>query len=203
MNERAVRVLEFEKIRSQLAAFALSDSGKEKCMTLNPSSVESEVNELLDMTEEAVIILTYIGSNPLIGFDDISAELSLAEKGAILSPAMLLKIANTLKAARAAKTALVTDRENTPRIIQLAGRLQPLRSLEEDIVQSILSEEEIADTASPALSDIRRHIRQVNEKIREKLNTMAHGNAYSKYLMENIVTVRDGRYVLPVRQECR
>lgn len=203
MNERAIRVLEFDKIRTKLASYALSDSGKARCLDLLPSSDEAEVNERLDMTEETVVILTYIGSNPLLGFDDVAAELSLAEKGAVLSPAMLLKVAHLLKAARNAKASLVTERENTPKIRALAERLQPLRTLEEDINNTILSEEEIADSASPALADIRRHIRQTNEKIRERLNSMAHGGAYSKYLMESIVTVRDGRYVLPVKQECR
>ena len=82
-------------------------------------------------------------------------------------------------------------------------RQQPMRQLEEDITEAILSEDEISDHASPALLDIRRHIRSANDRIREKLNSMAHGAAYSKYLMESIVTVRDGRYVLPVKQEYR
>lgn len=203
MNDRAVRVLEFDKIRERLSGFALSDTGKQHCLTLMPLSNPDEVRSQLDYTEEALVILTYLGANPLISFDDISNELTLAEKGACLSPGMLLRVASALRCARSAKSALVTDRDNTPLITALAGRLQPLRSLEDDINTSIISEEEIADSASTALSDIRRHIRQTNEKIREKLNTMAHGSAWAKYLMESIVTVRDGRYVLPVKQECR
>ena len=203
MNERALRVLEFTKIRDMLAAYALSDPGKEKCQSLVPLSDFSEVNKALDETEEAVATLAYVGGNPLISFNDVSEYLSLAEKGATLSQKALLSVAETLRAARAARNALVTEKENTPLITSMASRLQPLRQLETDITEAILSEDEISDHASPALLDIRRHIRQVNDRIRDKLNTMAHGAGYSKYLMESIVTVRGGRYVLPVKAEHR
>ncbi|MBQ8135913.1 MAG: endonuclease MutS2, partial [Clostridia bacterium] len=200
---RARRVLEFTKIRELLSAYALSDAGKELCRTLTPLNDFAEVNRALDETEEAVATLAYVGGNPLISFNDVSEYLTLAEKGSTLSQKALLAVAETLRAARNARSALVTERENTPRITSMASNLQPLRSLETDITEAILSEEEISDHASPALFDIRRHIRGVNDRIREKLNAMAHGAAYSKYLMESIVTVRGGRYVLPVKQEYR
>ena len=203
MNERALRVLEFTKIRDMLSAYALSEPGKKMCRELAPLSAFQDVNRALDETEEAVVTLTYLGGNPLIGFSDVSEYLSLAEKGATLSQKALLTVAETLRAARAARSALVTDKENTPIITAMASRLQPLKALEQDITESILSEDEIADQASPALADIRRHIRQVNDRIREKLNAMAHGAGYAKYLMESIVTVRNGRYVLPVKAEAR
>lgn len=203
MNERALRVLEFTKIREMLASYALSEFGRKKCLELTPLADFSEVNRALDETEEAVVALTYLGGHPLTPFDDVSEYLALAGKGSTLSPKALLSVAETLRSARAARTALVTDRDNTPLITAMASRLQPLRALETDITEAILSEDEISDHASPALLDIRRHIRSVNDRIREKLNTMAHGASYSKYLMESIVTVRDGRYVLPVKQEYR
>ena len=196
-------MLEFTKIRELLSAYALSDAGKELCRTLTPLNDFAEVNRALDETEEAVATLAYVGGNPLISFNDVSEYLTLAEKGSTLSQKALLAVAETLRAARNARSALVTERENTPRITSMASNLQPLRSLETDITEAILSEEEISDHASPALFDIRRHIRGVNDRIREKLNAMAHGAAYSKYLMESIVTVRGGRYVLPVKQEYR
>ena len=203
MNDRALRVLEFTKIREMLAAYALSAAGREKCLTLTPFSDLADVSRALDETEEAVVTLTYLGGNPLIGFEDVSEYLTLAEKGATLSPKALLTVADTLRAARSARGVLVTERENTPVITAMASRLQPLRTLENSITEAILSEEEVSDHASPALFDIRRHIRGANDRIREKLNAMAHGAAYSKYLMESIVTVRAGRYVLPVKQEYR
>ena len=203
MNERALRVLEFTKIREMLAGYALSEFGRQKCLALTPLSDFAEVNRALDETEEAVVALTFLGGHPMTPFDDISEYLALAGKGSTLSQKALLSVAETLRSARAARSALVTDRENTPIITAMASRLQPMRQLEEDITEAILSEDEISDHASPALLDIRRHIRSANDRIREKLNSMAHGAAYSKYLMESIVTVRDGRYVLPVKQEYR
>ncbi len=203
MNERALRVLEFTKIRDMLSAFALSDAGKEKCQSLVPYNDFTEVNRALDETEEAVVCLAYLGGHPLSSFDDVSEYISLSQKGAALSPKALLLVAQSLRAARTARAALVTEKENTPLITAMASRLQPLRNLETDISESILSEEEISDHASPALADIRRHIRAANSRIREKLNAMAHGAGYSKYLMESIVTVRNGRFVLPVKAEHR
>ena len=203
MNERALRVLEFTKIRDMLSAYALSEPGKALCRELKPLADFKEVNQALDETEEAVVTLTYLGGNPLVGFTDVTEYLSLAEKGATLSQKALLMVAETLRAARAARSSLVTEKENTPIITAMASRLQPLKTLEQDITEAILSEEEISDQASPLLADIRRHIRQVNDRIREKLNAMAHGAGYSKYLMESIVTVRNGRYVLPVKAEAR
>ena len=203
MNERALRVLEFTKIRDMLSAYALSDPGKEMCRELKPLKEFEDINRALDETEEAVAVLAYVGGNPLIGFSDVREYLSLAKKGSVLTQRALLLVAESLRASRAARSALVTEKENTPLITAMASRLQPLRQLETDITESILSEDEISDHASPALFDIRRHIRQVNDRIREKLNAMAHGAAYSKYLMESIVTVRNGRYVLPVKAEHR
>lgn len=203
MNERALRVLEFTKIREQLSSYAVSDLGRQRCLDLIPLATLNEVLLAQNETEEAVVILTYQGGNPMMAFEDVSDYLTLAEKGAILSPKALLVIAETLRAARGVRSVLVTDRDNTPQITAIASALQPLRLLEQDITDSIISEEEIADHASPTLADIRRHIRQANDKVREKLNSMAHGAAFSKYLMEPIVTVRNGRYVLPVKAEHR
>ena len=203
MKERTLRVLEFNKILARLADFAVTDMGREKCLALTPLETLMQAQEALEETEEAQVILTYMGANPLMGFSDVRPSLKLAEKGASLSPRALLDIARSLTAARAARSALVTERENTPRVTGLASHLQTFRQLEEAITQAIISEEEISDHASPALADSRRHIRQANERVREKLNSMVHGGSFSKYLQEALVTVRDGRYVVPVKQEYR
>ena len=191
------------KILTRLADFALTDLGRERCMQLVPKENLTQALEALEETEEAQVILTYLGGSPLVGFSDVRPWLTMAEKGASLAPKALLEIARSLTAARAARGALVTERENTPRITGLASHLQTFRQLEEAITNAIISEEEISDHASTALYDIRRHIRQANEKVREKLNSMVHGSGFSKYLQESIVTVRNGRYVIPVKQEYR
>ena len=203
MNDRALRVLEFSKIQARLAEFALTGMGRERCLALRPQETLAQAQEALEETEEAQVILTYLGGSPLIEFSDVRPNLTMAEKGASLSPRALLDIARSLTAARTARSALVTERENTPRITGLASHLQTFRQLEQTINDAIISEEEISDHASPALADIRRHIRQANEKVREKLNSMVHGSGFSKYLQDSVVTVRNGRYVVPVKQEFR
>ena len=203
MNTRALRVLEFEKIREQLSLFAQSDAGKALCLKLIPAGDRTEVEERLAETEEAVVILTYHGANPISSFRDVTEWLSLAEKGSTLSPRALLDIAEVLRVSAAVRASLVTERENTPRITGEASLLQPLKTLQQDISDAILSEDEISDRASPELADIRRRIRQTNDRVRDRLNQMAHGTAFAKYLMEPIITMRSGRYVLPVKQEYR
>ena len=203
MKERTLRVLEFTKILDMLASFAVTDMGREACEKLTPLSDLVQVNEALEETEEAQVILTYLGDSPLIGFPDVRPYLTLAAKGAALNPKALLSVAECLRASRAARSALVTDRDNTPRITGLASHLQTFRQLEDAITGAIISEEELSDHASPQLADIRRHIKQSNERVREKLNSMVHGASFSKYLQESIVTVRDGRYCIPVKQEYR
>ena len=108
-----------------------------------------------------------------------------------------------MRAARAARDVIVTDRDNTPGLKATASRLFAFRQLETEITSAILSEEEISDHASPELFSIRRHIRQCNERVREKLNAMIHSSAYQKYLQEPIITMRGDRYVIPVKQEYR
>ena len=203
MNSRALKVLEFDKIVKLLAACAQSDSGKACCLALEPSSSLEDIRLLQQETEEAVITITYIGQNPMQAFSDVSDYVHLAEKGATCSPGVLLSIASLLRCAESVRQTLVTDRENTPLITSMASLLQPLHSLSEEITSAIISQDEISDHASQELADIRRHIRICNERIKDKLTQMTHGSAYAKYLMEPIVTIRNNRYVLPVKQEYR
>ncbi len=203
MKDRTLRVLEFVKIREQLAALAITPMGAQLCMDLVPSKNFTEIAQWQQETEEAQVVLTYLGGNPLVHFEDVSAQLNLAEKGATLSPRPLLNIADCLRAARSTRSALVTNRENTPLLTQIAAGLTVLPHLEREITDAIISDEEIADNASTELSNIRRHIRIANEKVREKLNSMLHSSAFQKYLQDPIITVRNDRYVLPVKQEYR
>ena len=114
MKERTLRVLEFTKIRERLASKALTPMGAEMCMALVPSCNLPEIENWQAETEEATVILQYLGGSPLVAFEDVRASISLAEKGATLSPKALLTIASLLAAARSARNALDTERENTP-----------------------------------------------------------------------------------------
>ena len=203
MKERTLRVLEFTKIRDRLASKAMTDMGRERCEALVPSSNITEIQRMQAETEEATVILQYVGASPLVPFSDVRASLTLAEKGATLSPKALLEVAALMQSARAARKALDTERDNTPILKELAQRLSTLHNVEQDITNAIISEAEIADRASNELMDIRRHLRGANERIKEKLNQMIRSSAFQKYLQDPIVTMRNDRYCLPVKAEYR
>ena len=203
MKERTLRVLEFTKIREQLAGKALTEMGAERCRALVPSCDMAEIQLWQQETEEAAVVLQYIGGHPMMAFQDVRPFLALADKGATLSPKALLSIAELLRASRTARDALVTERDNTPLLRQKAEGLCTLRHLEQDITDAILSEDEIADRASAELMNIRRHLRGATERIKEKLNQMVRNASFQKYLQDPIITVRNDRYVLPVKAEYR
>ena len=203
MKERTLRVLEFTKIRDRLASKAMTDMGRERCEALVPSSNMTEIQRMQAETEEATVILQYVGASPLVPFSDVRASLTLAEKGATLSPKALLEVAALMQSARAARKVLDTERDNTPILKELAQRLSTLHNVEQDITNAIISEDEIADRASNELMDIRRHLRGANERIKEKLNQMIRSSAFQKYLQDPIVTMRNDRYCLPVKAEYR
>ena len=203
MQERNLRVLEFGKIRDMLAAHAVTDPGRAACLALEPSGNFETVRALQAQTEEADTVLAYSGGNPMAYFKDVREYLKLASVGATLSAKALLDVAEALKASRVVRAALVTDRENTPLLTEMGSRLSTNRSLEEEIFSAILSEDEISDHASQDLYDIRRHIRQINDRVRDKLNSLIRSSSMQKYLQDAIITMRNDRYVVPVKAECR
>ena len=202
-QNRALRVLEFTKIREMLAQHAITEEGKQRCLELTPYHDLGDVNHALAETEEAVVLLTYLGQNPLVSYPDVRESIARAQKGACLSPRMLLDISAFLRAARAARSALVREREDTPILTGLASRLTVLERVETDINDAILSEEEIADRASADLYQIRRQIRSANERMRDKLNQMIRSSSFAKNLQDSIITMRGDRYCIPVKAECR
>ncbi len=200
--QKALRVLEFTKIREQLAGYALTEPGAALCHQLLPFDNLQDARHAQSETEEALMLLTYRGDNPLQRFQDVRPSLGRALKGATLSPRALLDVADCLWATSVAKAALGDDAERRPILSGLATVLTTNYPLERRLKDAIISEDEIADNASPALADIRRQLRLHNDRVKEKLRAFTQGSA-SKYLQESIVTVRNGRYVIPVRQEYR
>ncbi|MBQ6382234.1 MAG: endonuclease MutS2 [Clostridia bacterium] len=203
MTEKTLRVLEFTRIREMLAEGALTETGADKCRELTPYDDLPSVEAAQAETEEAAVILRYVGGHPMAAFPDVRPALSICEKGGTLSAGMLLNVAEMLRASRSARDALVTDRENTPLLRAKGERLFTSRNLEKDITDAILSEDEIADRASSELMNIRRHLRGAQERIKERLNQMIRSAAMQKVLQDPIITVRNDRYVLPVRAEYR
>ncbi len=202
MTERTLRVLEFTRIRELLAEGALTEAGAEKCRTLVPFDDLAAVQAAQAETEEATVVLQYVGGHPMTAFPDVRPAVTVCEKGGVLSAGMLLNVAVLLRAARCTRDALA-DRENTPLLRAKAEGLFTARNLEKDITDAILSEDEIADRASSELMNIRRHLRGAQDRIREKLNQMIHSSAMQKVLQDPIITMRGDRYVLPVRAEFR
>ena len=202
MNERNLRVLEFAKIRERMAAFAITDMGRECALSIVPSSDAFIVRRRQAQTEEAATVLAYNGSNPMAAFSDVREFLKLAQIGSTLSAKTILQIGDAMKASRLVRGALVTDREDTPLLTEMGATLYSNRRLEEDIFDAILSEDEISDHASTDLAAIRRQIRILNDRIRDKLNAIIRGSS-AKYLMDAIITMRNDRYVVPVKAECR
>ncbi len=203
MTDRTLRVLEFPKIRGMLAEGTLTALGKEKCLSLVPFDTLYDIELAQRETEEATVILQYVGGHPLTEFPDARPALAICGKGGTLSPGMLLTVAALLRASRQARDALITERENTPLLTGRAQLLTEARNVERDITDAILSEDEIADRASSELMNIRRHLRGAQDRIKEKLNQMIRSASLQKYLQESIVTVRNDRYVIPVRAEYR
>ena len=203
IKERTLRVLEFTRIRELLAEGALTETGAEKCRALVPFCDLPSALAAQEETEEAAVILQYTGGHPLSAFPDVRPALAVCEKGGNLSAGMLLSVAELLRASRGARDALVTDRDNTPVLRRRAEGLFTARNLEKDITDAIISEDEIADRASSELMNIRRHLRGAQDRIRDRLNQMIHSAALQKALQDPIITVRNNRYVLPVKAEYR
>ena len=202
LYEKSLQRLELGAVLQMLSDCAGSQGGKEACLRLRPSSDLEEVELMLGQTTAASNLCTRKG-NPVFGdVTDMSASLERADRGGSLQPIELLRIAGILRCARNIKGYVSEDEEETV-LDPLFRALTPNKHLEDKIFGVILSEDEIADNASAALADIRRHMRIQSGKIRDSLQKVISSPAYSKFLREPIITIRQGRYVVPVKSECR
>ncbi len=201
MNQRAIEKTELNKILSLAAEYAVLEGGKQRLKTLQPSADPKEVSRRLSATEECVTLLFTHGISKVELFPAFADELGRAKKGSALTCGELLKAENLLRSARIAYTSIqgVTD-ENIREIRLLANNLYYDANLEEDIRTKILSDTEVSDYASDKLYTVRREIRLLNERIRTRLSEYLVGSE-GKYLQDGIITMRDNRYVLPVRAE--
>ena len=202
LYEKSLLKLELDQVLQLLAECAGSREGKEACLRLRPSSDLEDVQLMLQQTTAASDLATRKG-NPAFGeVTDVSESLERAERGGSLQPIELLRIAGVLRCARTVKS--YCDEEDKATVLDPMFRcLVPNKYLEDRISGAILSEEEIADNASPELSDIRRHMRIQAGKIRDSLQKVISSPAYSKFLREPIITIGQGRYVVPVKSECK
>lgn len=206
MDQKSLRVLEYNKIIDLLATKASSSLGLKYIEELTPKPDYKEVKDMLEETSEAQGILIKRGHVNLGGIQDVSDSVKRAEIGAVLDPGSLLKISDNLRAARNLKRSLTPGEEedfNYPMIQSLSDSLYVYRDIEEEINNAIISEIEISDNASPTLRSIRRGILQKNQSIRTKLNSIISSTTYQKYLQDAIISVRGDRFVVPVKAEYR
>ena len=201
MNEKSLRILEFNKIKDKIKKYARTNAGKEKISDLAPYDNVYEINNKLDETNEALEVILDKGNPPLEGLFDIHEGVERARKGGTLTPEQLLKIGSTLRAARNMKEFFKREdfEKAYERLEDLAYILTPVKNLEDDIERSIVSEEEISDKASATLYNIRRRLKEKNSSVREKISSIVR--SHSKYLQDDLYTMRGDRYVIPVKSE--
>ncbi len=198
--DRAIKTLEYDKILAMLAERAPTEGSKQLALELRPTSSPDRIIKLQHETSEAKAMQAIKGMPSFGLVKDIRDSAERAGKGATLTPRELLDIANVLRTSRSLLEYSRADRRGVTSLDEKFERLIPDKKLEERIYTAIISEELIADEASPALADIRRKMRQANNKIKDTLQSFISGGS-SKYLQENIITMRNGRYVVPVKVE--
>lgn len=202
MQERVLRTLEYDSILKELKLRASCCIGRELAEALVPSNDFEEVERQLTLTDEAETLVYRTGQSPVDDFPDMRQCLKRMHAALYISPGELLGIAKCLRAARIARELLTKENEGGL-LYNMASFLTTHRSVEEEIARCILNEDEIFDGASPALARIRRAMRMANERVRERLNAMIRSTTYQKYLQDPIITIRNGRFVIPVKQEYR
>lgn len=202
MDKKILETLEYDKITAMLETHARCQIGKERARKLEPLTELAELNAELDLTSEAEAVLFRLGQSPIDEFPDTRDTLKRIKAVSALSMRELLDIASCLRAIRIAKSAL-TKEPDQMRLAAMAVNLPSYKFIEDELNRCILNEDEMFDGASPALSRIRRELRVANEKVREKLNSMIRSSTYQQYLQDPIITMRNGRFVIPVKQEYR
>lgn len=200
--EKTLKILEFDKIIEKIAALTTCEIAKGYALDCVPLFDRLEIDRLLCECDDACVILSRKGMPPLAGIKDIRYSVKRAASGSVLSPKELLNIASVLKAASRTIdycNSAAQDIENS--VSAYIYRLVEDRYLMGEITRCILSEDEIADDASPLLFSIRKQIAHTQNAIKEKLNEMIRSERYSKAIQDNIITVRADRYCIPVKAE--
>ena len=201
--EKSLRTLELPRVLEMLSAQAVSDEAKRRCLALRPETDVEDVERLQDETEAARRMMALRGSPGFSGVKPVREILDRADRGGCLSTIELLTVAGLLTSARRTRDYFNDKAGDKSAIDHLFHSLHGNRFLEEKIKSAILDEDTIADTASPELADIRRHMRQAQAKSRQILQRIISSPSYSKILQESLITQRDGRFVVPVKAECK
>lgn len=203
ISEKVIKTLEYDKILAMLQLRCACCISREMSEQLRPLNEVDEVNSELNLTAEAETYFIRTGNSPVDDFPDVRQILKRLNAALYLNCEELLNVAKALKAIRICREQLATENEETMRLSSIASDLISHRYIEDEIQRCVLSEDELFDGASPALARIRRNKRIANEKVREKLNSIIRSQTQSKYLQDPIITIRNGRFVIPVKQEYR
>lgn len=206
MQQKALKVLEFDKVKEQLLDYAASSLGKEKIRMLVPSTDFTEVVKLQAETDEAAAVLRLKGNVPLTGIHDIRAHIKRSVIGGVLSTHELTQIASTIHTSRQIKhfiEDLAGQNLELPILAEKTAQIIPLTNLEQDIKYAIDESGEVLDGASDVLRNLRHQLRTNEARVREKLESMIRSSNAQKMLSDAIVTIRNDRFVIPVKQEYR
>lgn len=202
MNEKTFRMLEYNKIIEKLTRNAITYKGKELASTLTPSITLKKVKKMQQETTEAVSAMLRFGTPPIVPVADFKEILNKVRIGGVLSIKSLLEVASTLKGMREVKEyGKEHAGEATALIDEYFESLYSNLNVEKEIFRCIKNDEELDDRASSELYNIRRRIADAEGKIKDKLNDIVHSSELSKYLQDQVVTFRNDRYVIPVKQE--
>ena len=205
MNEKVLKTLEYNKIIDLLTEYATSESGRELCRKLKPMTDLEAIEDAQAKTRDALSRIFKKGSLSFSGLHNIGASLKRLEIGGTLGIEELLRIASLLEVAKRAKAYSRSDREDTKAdsLDELFDKVEPLTPLLDEIRRCIISEDEIVDDASSTLKNIRRSMKNINDKIRNQMNTMLNNTDTRNLLQDAVVTMRNGRYCLPVKAEAK
>ena len=203
MNEKVLQTLEFNKIIDLLTDRAYSAPGKKLCRALVPEADINVIRKNQTETSDALKRIWQKGSLSFDGIHDITQSLIRLEIGSILGTGELLHICSLLKAALRVKTYLKKEDDLSDSLEEMFQAIEPLTPLKNDIERCIISEEEIADDASANLKSIRRQMKLTNDRIHSQLSSLVNSQAGQSYLQDSLITMRDGRYCVPVRAEHR
>ncbi len=204
MNERALKALEYGQILKRVAEFASSTAAKDAILSSVPDSNYERVTEMLNEVEEAERAQFEFSTYPGFNIDAIGTALDRAEVLSVLTMGELLKISRVMRIARNAKTSI--EKIPCDEIVllkRIASNIFINKKLEDEIESAIISDNEMHDNASPELRNIRGKIRRIGEAIKAKLQNFVHSSTYTKFIQDSIVTMRNDRYVIPVKSEYR
>ncbi len=203
ISNKTLKAIEYDKIMKDVASFAVLTKTKENLISFVPLTRLKEVEFLLKHTEEAYKYLYVHSIGGIYYFEDIFEPIQRVKIGGNLNTAELLRVASNLKSARVIKTAVESiNNDDLTLIKEITSRLYVNYDFEKEISDKIISVDEISDNASPKLYSIRKSISNLNAKIRTELNSYMRGGM-SKYLQDSVVTMRQDRYVIPVKSEYR